>query len=106
MNITFEESKPFSKDSPIYLVEGVTETFTCIYWGATSTASAVAYKRKKDVSSTVFPSGSVSTSGSTVILKPMTALTYGTYIVAVTATVGGSVKVKKFKVEVQKDETE
>ncbi len=106
MNIKFSENKVFSDDSPVELVAGVTETFSCTYWGAVTSVTAVAYKRKKDVSATVFPSGSISTSGAVATLRPLTALTVGTYVVTVTGTVGGSIKVKKLQVNVQKAEVE
>lgn len=106
MILNFVASKDFANESPVRVVEGVTDTPSCTYWDTVTSVTAVAYKRKKVVTSTVFPSGSISTSGKTATLKPMTSLTYGSYVVAVTGTVGGNVVVKKFQVNVAKDEDE
>ena len=110
MNITFRQNKIWSDDI-VYLVEAPTpadlsEVITCVYWGTVTSGSATATKRKKDVSSTVFPAGSVSVSGSTMTLKPFTAATAGTYVITVKGTVAGNVTFKKFSIIVQRYTTE
>jgi len=106
MNINFRQSKIWSDDT-LYLVEAPTpadlsEVITCTYWGTVTSGAATATKRKKEVSSTVFPSGSVTVSGSTMTLKPFTAATAGKYVVTVKGTVSGNVTFKKFLIIVQK----
>lgn len=69
-----------------------------------SSATAVAYRNKILVTSTVFPSGSVTVSQNVFTLKPMTALTgRATYTVVVTVTyASGQLGVYKFDVICQK----
>ena len=87
---TLESGKP--------LVEGETRTFAVVFHGVTAVTSpsALVYKNETDVTSTVMPSGSASASGNVATLKPITALIGGeTYVVAVTATCDGDVRVVK-----------
>ena len=107
MNITFTEKRPFAVESPIKTVEGASLTFACTYWGTVSTPSAAAYRNNATVTTTVFPTNSPSASGSVVTLSPATGLVGNArYIIAVTATVGGDVHVKKLELIVGKDEAE
>lgn len=88
-------------ESPVTVVAGATRTYTVTYEGASSVSSpsAIAYKDGTDVSATVFPSGSITASGTTVTMKPLTALSGGeVYVIAITATVDGNTDVRKLKV--------
>ncbi len=91
-------------ESPVSVVAGDTRTYTVTFEGATSVSSpsAVAYQDGSLVTSTVFPSGSITASGATVTLKPFVAPTPGgeTYVVDLTATVDGNTQVKKLKINV------
>lgn len=107
MNITFQDEKVWAVESPIRLVEGETVTFACSFWGDVTSVSCVVYRNNTNVTSTVMPSGSVSTSGKIATLKPATALVGGArYVFAVTGTVSGNVRIRKFQAIVQKDEKE
>lgn len=107
MNITFKQYDIYALESPKAVVEGATINIVATFWGTPTNVSAKVYKNKNDVTSTVMPSGSVTISGVTAALKPLTALAGGNnYVVAVTGTVGGEVHVKKMRLIVQKDETE
>lgn len=92
-------------ESPLERAEGITETFTLkvIGAGTLSSPSAKAYKKKVDLTSTVFPSGSITASGNIVTLKPATGLV-GTsnYVIAVTVTESGNIHVYKWEIRVQK----
>lgn len=94
-------------ESPLQRVEGITETFTLkvVGGGTVSSITAKAYKKKVDVSSTVFPSGSITSAGNVITLKPATGFVgNATYTIAVTCTEGGNVHVYKFDLKIQKDE--
>lgn len=107
MNVTFLQSKPWAAESPIAVVEGESITFTCTFWGDVSNVSAVAYRNNTEVTSTVFPAGSISTSDSNATLKPATGLVGGArYVIAITATVGGDTYVRKIELICSKDELE
>lgn len=88
-------------ESPIVMVAGESKTFTITYEdaAAVSSPSALAYKDGTDVTSTLFPAGSITASGVTVTLKPLTGLIGGdVYVINVTATVDGSTVIKKIKI--------
>ena len=91
-------------ESPVSVVAGDTRTYTVTFEGAVSVSSpsAVCYQDGSLVTSTVFPSGSITASGQTVTLKPFVAPTPGgeVYVVVLTATVDGNTQVKKLKVNV------
>ena len=107
MNITFTEKGIWADESPRPVVEGATINISATYWGTPTTVSAVVYRNTTDVSSTCMPSGSVSITGNTATLKPLTAMTGGNrYVVAVTGTVGGEVHVKKMMLICSKDEAQ
>jgi hypothetical protein len=107
LNFIFNDPKKvFALESPLTRVEGGSETFVCTIVGgsALTSAAAVAYRNKILVTTTVFPAGSVSVSGNTITLKPLTA-TVGraTYTVVITATyTSGQIGTYKFDVIVQK----
>lgn len=107
LNFVFNDPKKvFALESPLTRVEGISETFvlTVIGGGTISSATAVCYRNKILVTSTVFPSGSITTSANVVTLKPMTGLVgRATYTVIVTATFAtGQLGAYKFDVVVQK----
>lgn len=107
MNVTFLEDKTFAVESPVYVVEGESLTFSCTAWGAVSSPSAVAYRKKTTVTSTVFPTNSPSASGSVVTLSPATGFVGGAnYIIAVTFTLSGDTFVRKIELVASKDEQE
>lgn len=88
-------------------VEGETITYACEFWDTATSPSCKVYKNgsSTDYASVVMPSGSHSASGTTVTLKPATAMVGGArYVFAVTATVESNTRVKKFMVICQKDE--
>jgi hypothetical protein len=88
-------------ESPVVLVAGASRTYTITYEGvaAVTSPSAIAYKDSTDVSGTVFPAGSITASGATVTLKPLTGLLGGeVYVIAITATADGNLDVRKLKV--------
>ena len=97
--LTFTQDRLFAIESPTDLVEGVSVTLTCAYWAAPSSVSAVVYRNRALVTSTVMPAGATSVSGNVATLKPLTALVGGAkYIIDVTATVNGDTTVKKIEV--------
>ena len=95
-------------ESPVYATEGESLTYTITYEGATtvSSPSALAYRNKTAVTSTVFPTNTPTASGNVVTLSPLTGLLHGNYIVSVTATVDGNTEVRKLMVIVGRDEEE
>ena len=109
-NVTFLGNEPFAVESPLQLVEGASITFVCTYADGTTvsgTPTAVAYKKKTAVTTTVFPTGSVTASGNVVTLKPATGFIGGNkYIIAVTAVVDSITLVHKFQINAAKDESE
>jgi len=107
MDLNFVEDRPFAIESPVDVVEGSSITFACTGWGAVSSPSAVAYRKKTTVTSTVFPTNSPSASGSVITLSPATGLVGGAnYIIAVTFTLLGDVFVRKIELICSKDEAE
>lgn len=98
--------KAFAIESPLTRIEGFSETFvlTMIGGGTISSATAACYRNKILVTSTVFPSGSITTSANVITLKPMTGtIGRATYTVVVTATYAtGQIGTYKFDVIVQK----
>ena len=107
MNITFTQDRIFAVESPIKVVEGSTITFACTFWGTASSPSAVAYRKLKTVTTTVFPTNSPTASGAVVTLSPATGFVGGAdYIIDVTATVASDVWVKKIKLICSKDEAD
>lgn len=103
--ITVKLTDTWAIESPLTRKEGITETFSLKVLGAgtLSSVSAKAYKKKVDVTSTVFPSGSVSISSNVATLKPATGF-IGTsvYVIDVTGTEGGNVHVWSFIIKIQK----
>lgn len=103
-NVTFTKEQAWALEPDIQAVAGETLTITCTYRGAAAVASGSAtawYKRgKTEITATVFPSGSVTASGNTLTLKPLTAMVAGNrYVIVVTGTVDSAdVKVKLFAV--------
>lgn len=95
-------------ESPLYRAEGITETFTLkvVGGGTCSSSSAKAYKKNVDVSSTVFPSGSITEASNVITLKPATGFVGGTpfvsYVIEVQTTEGGNVHKYKFEIRIQK----
>lgn len=84
-----DPKKILALESPLNRIEGFSETFvgTVIGAGTMSSATAVCYRNKILVTSTVFPSGSVTVSGNVVTLKPMTGtIGRATYTIIVTVT--------------------
>lgn len=107
MNITFQSDKVWAVESPVRLVEGETVTFACTFWGDVTIVSCLVYRNNTNITSTVMPSGSVSTSGKIATLKPATAFVGGArYVFSVTGTVAGNVRIRKIQAVVQKDEKE
>lgn len=105
MILTVDIDGTWAIESPIVRAEGITETFTLrvLGSGTLSSVSAKVYKKKKDVTATVMPSGSVSVVTNSVALKPITGLVGNSkYVVDVTLTTGGAVKVYKFMIRTQK----
>jgi len=109
-NITFISESAWAVESPIDAVAGDTIVFSCglrnMGTPTSSGTSAKCYRNKTDTSSTNFPSGSLTVSGTTITLKPLTALVGGNkYVVSVTiASSDGQVRVRKILVNVQKAE--
>ena len=109
INLTALSDKIMCVESPVSVVEGETITFSVTFWGAATTSSTIVYRNQSStaVTATIMPSGSQTESGNVVTLKPATAFTGGSrYIFAVTATVAGNVRVRKFMVICAKDEKE
>lgn len=108
INLSAKEGSAWANNRKAYeVVEGESITFSITYSGATavSSVSAKVYRRTTDVTSSVMPSGSTSASGNVATLKPVTAMVGGNdYVVAVTATVDGNTRIKKFTIKCQKDE--
>ncbi|KKK59940.1 hypothetical protein LCGC14_3029340 [marine sediment metagenome] len=69
------QSVPLIIESPVYMIEGETITWSITWLGVSSLASptAVVYKDGTDVSSTVMASGSHLVSGNVQTLKPVVA---------------------------------
>lgn len=107
--LTVNLNDVWALESPIERVEGITEAFSLLVLGAgtITNPSVVAYRNNALVTSTVFPSGSASASGNIITLPPAKSFT-GTavYVIPVTGTESGNIKVWKFKIKIQKDETE
>lgn len=107
MNITFSQYSTWADESPKPVVEGATLNIAATFWGAPTVVSAAVYRNRTLATSTCMPAGSVSISGNTATLKPLTAMLGGNrYVVAVTATVGGEVHIKKMMLICAKDESE
>lgn len=93
------------RDSPIELIEGAKRTYVLQYpWADTVTSPSVAaYKGTTLYTSTAFPTGAASASGTNVTL-PELVVTDGDggkkYSIVVTATVDGDTDVRKFVVNV------
>jgi len=88
--------------SPIWQYSGENLTYTLTVEGsnAPSSPSAVVYKGRTDVTSTVMPAGSASVSGQVISLKPLTALVANSdYSVIVTATINSNTEQRKFIVQ-------
>jgi len=106
--VTFLEDQNWAIESPIKVVEGESITIACTFWTTvTGTPTCAVYRNRSStaVTSTVMPAGSVSVNVSVVTLKPATAMVGGSrYTFAVTATVSGNTRIKKFMAIVQKDE--
>lgn len=103
--LNVDVDKVWANESPLERAEGITETFTLrvLGGGTVSSPSAKVYKKKKDVTATVMPSGTTTASVDTVTLKPITALSGNSkYVIDVTATVNSDVKVYKFMIRTQK----
>jgi len=95
-------------ESPKYLTEGSTPTYTITYAKAssvTATAATMAiYKNAggSDLASTLL-TGSISADGNVLTLKKISGLVGGNfYIISVGATVDGAWEVRKLKLVVQK----
>lgn len=107
MNITFTEKKTYAIESPIKVVEGASIVFACTYWGTVSTPTAVAYRNRATVTSTVFPTNSPSAAGAVVTLSAAAGFVGGArYEIAVAATVGGDKHIKKIELICGRDEDE
>ena len=101
-NLIWRLNEPNLLGSPVwqYPTETVTYTITVEGTNAPTSPSAVVYKGRTDVSSTVMPSGSASVSGQVITLKPATAMVANVdYSIVVTATVGGNVENRKLIVQ-------
>ena len=114
-SVVFKKKEPQGKVEGLetcYITEGETRTFVCTFWDTiTGTPTATAYRASRrtgkgtTVTSTVFPSGSVSVSGANVTLKPATGFVGpAKYVINVTATVGSDTYVRFFTIEVRRDE--
>lgn len=109
MQLTVQLNDTWCLESPIYRTEGITETFSVkvIGGGAFSSPFAVAYKKKTAVTSTIFPSGSITAASNIITLKPATGFVGNSaYIIAITATENSNIRVYKFEVIIGKDEGE
>lgn len=107
MNINFALDRPFALESPIDVVEGSSVTFRCTFWDDVTSVTAKAYRNGTEVTSTVFPAGSITLAGAVATLKPFTAFIGGSrYVIAVTGTVQSDVMVRKIEVRTSKDESE
>ena len=87
------------------VVAGSTITYSISWQGASTLASpgATVYMNGTDITSTVMPSGSHSSSGNVQTLKPLAfQATHGDnyYVVAASCTVDGNSEIVKFKVKV------
>jgi hypothetical protein len=103
--LNVDVDKVWVAESPIDRPEGTTETIIVriVGGGTLSSPSAKVYKKKKDVTATVMPSGTTTASANTVILKPITSLVGNSkYVVDVTATANGNIRVYKFMIRTQK----
>jgi hypothetical protein len=91
----------------VEVVEGETNTYSIEWKRATSVSSATTLIQKgtTDVTATLSPSGTITYAGNIVTLKPITFPVDGgtdNYVLAVTATVDGQVKVAKAQFQVSK----
>lgn len=100
-------------ESPIIRKEGIAEAFALKVLGAgTLTLNFVrAYKKKVNLSSTVFPTGAQTASDNVVTTKPFTVAgtglgVAGVYVVNIGVTEGGNDHVYSFVVKVQKATSE
>jgi len=103
--LTVTLGKVWCNESPVEKTEGISLIFSVTVLGASTCTSPTvkAYKKKQDVSSTVFPSGSASVSQNIITLPAATGFVgTGVYVIAVTFTEGGNVNVIKFQVKIQK----
>ena len=106
LTLVWRLNEPEILGSPLWMLPGETLTLTITVEGtnAPSSPSAVVYKGRTDVTSTVMPSGTASASGQVITLKPLTATVAGSdYSVIVTATVGGNTEQRKLLVQVVDD---
>jgi len=82
-------------ESPVYQGTEATVPYSIAFEGVTTIASPsiTVYKGGADVTSTVMPSGSHSTSGNVLTMKPLTALVNGSeYVISIVATADGVAK--------------
>lgn len=96
---------PWVVETPEPVVEGSTITYSILWQGATSLSSATAYvyMNGSDITSTVMPSGSHTSSNNIQTLKPL-AFQDGhggnTYVVIAECVVDGNTDRVKFKIPV------
>lgn len=100
---------PFCLQSPVYAVEGETRYYSIEFLGVTtiSSATVTVYSKKRDVTATVMPSGSHTTSGNVLTLKPAVFGTGGRYVITAQVTCDSAdVKIAKILVIVQRKQME
>lgn len=107
--VTFTKAKVEGNESPFDITEGETRYFVCNYWDTVSTPVVTAYQSSSgsgngiDVTSTVFPTNSPTSSGISTTLSAATGFEGGKeYVINVTGTVSGEVFVKYFRIRVRK----
>lgn len=106
--ITFLPDRMWALET-LTVVEGESVVLNCTFTGATSLSAGTlkAYRKKNDVTSTVFPSGSSTATGNVLTLPPLTGLVGNNrYVVSVQASIdgGSDVRIKKFMVICLRDE--
>ena len=98
-------------ESPINMIEGETITYSLTWLGSTSLSppTAIVYRNKADITSTVMTSGSHSVSGNVQTLKPLLAgSTDGKkkYVVIIECVVDGNTERRKLIVNINKASAE
>jgi len=101
LRLTAMRNFPYVLESPYYLIEGSSITWSITFDGATTVATpvATAYKDETAVTSTIFPTNTPTASGNVVTLSAATGFLGGErYVIVLSAVVDGATLLVKLLV--------